>query len=168
MSSSLLTRLTSRLPEVTQANLFLWFFSMTKIPLIAWTRARVVEIDDDHCVIRIGLRHRTRNHLRSMYFGVLMVGADLAGGLLAFRGITRSGRPVSFAFKDVAGEFLKRPEGDTFFACHDGRIVAEALAETFRTGERVNRTVAVTATTPSKLGDEPVAAFRLTLSVKAL
>lgn len=168
MSRSFLTSLTSRLPEVTQANLFLRIFSITKIPLIAWTGARVVEVDDAHCIVRIRLRRRTRNHLRSMYFGVLMVGADLAGGLMAFRRISLSGRRVSFAFKDVAGEFLKRPEGDTFFACHDGQIVEEALAETFRTGERVNRTVAVTATTPSKLGDEPVATFRLTLSVKAL
>ncbi len=168
MAQSIVTRLISRLPEITQANLFLRAFSLTKIPLIAWTGARVVEVDDDHCVVRIRLRHRTRNHLRSMYFGVLMVGADLAGGLLAFRGITRSGRRVSFAFKDVAGEFLKRPEGDTFFACHDGQVVAEALAETFSSGERINRTVAITATTPSKLGDEPVATFRLTLSVKAL
>lgn len=167
MVQSLVLRLIGRLPEVTQANLYLRIFTLTKIPLIAWTGARVVEVDDDHCVVRIRLRRKTRNHLRSMYFGVLMVGADLAGGLLVFRGITRSGRSVSFAFKDVAGEFLKRPEGDTFFACHDGAMVEEALNETFRTGERVNRTVSITATTPSKLGDEPVATFRLTLSVKA-
>jgi acyl-coenzyme A thioesterase PaaI-like protein len=163
----LVSRLLGRLPETTRANLVLRTFSLTKIPLLAWTGARVVAVDDRHCVVRIPLRRRTRNHLGSMYFGVLMVGADLAGGLLALRSIMACDRRVSFAFKDVAGEFLKRAESDTFFACRDGEAIAEAVAETVRTGERVSQAVAVTATTPETLGDEPVATFRLTLSVKA-
>lgn len=163
-----LARFLSRLEPVTQANLYLRAFALTKVPLIAWTGARVVEVGDDRCVVRIRLRRRTRNHLRSLYFGVLMVGADVAGGLLAFRRITAAGRRVSFAFKDVEASFLKRAEGDTFFTCSDGAAVAAAVDETFATGERVNQPVRVVATVPDKLGDEPVATFVLTLSVKAI
>lgn len=97
-----------------------------------------------------------------------MVGADVSGGLLAFRKAHASGRRVSFAFKDVKGQFLKRAEGETIFSCEDGAVISQAVEETFRTGDRVNQPVNVTAITPSKFGDEPVAVFELTLSVKAV
>ncbi len=44
--------------------------------------------------------------------------------------------------------------------------VRELVKEAVETGERVNTTVHVTATVPSRLGDEPVARFELTLSLK--
>ncbi len=168
MASRFFQSVTRKLSPVTQANLLLRTFSWTKVPLIYWTGARIVEISDERCVVRMPFRRRNRNHLGSLYFGVLMVGADVSGGLLAFRMAHASGRKVSFVFKDVQGRFLKRAEGVTFFRCDDGAAISQALEETFRTGERINQTVSVNATTPSKFGDEPVAAFDLTLSVKAV
>ncbi len=153
---------------MTQANLLLRTFAWTKVPMIYWTGAKIVDISDERCVVRMPFRRRNRNHLGSLYFGVLMVGADVSGGLLAFRMAHASGRKVSFAFKDVQAKFLKRAEGDTVFRCDDGAAISQALEETFRTGERINQTVSVIATTPSKFGDEAVAAFQLTLSVKAV
>ena len=40
------------------------------------------------------------------------------------------------------------------------------LAETMSTGERVNQPVTIIATCPSLHGDEPMAEFTLTLSIK--
>lgn len=168
MASKIFQSLTQTLSPVTQANLLLRTFAGTKVPMIYWTGAKIVDINDERCVVRMPFRRRNRNHLGSLYFGVLLVGADVSGGLLAFRMARASGRKVSFAFKDVQAQFLKRAEGDTFFRCDDGAEVSRALEQTFRTGERINRTVSVTATTPSKFGDEPVATFQLTLSVKAV
>lgn len=167
MASKLLNRLTRRMAPATRVNLMIRTFSWMRIPLIFWTGATVVAIDDEHCVIRMPFRRRNRNHLNSLYFGVLMVGADLAGGLLALTKTRERGRAVRFAFKDARAEFLKRAEGDTFFRCDDGVVVDRALDETFATGERVNQTVRVVATTPDQ-SDEPVATFELTLSVKAV
>ncbi len=168
MASRLVQSLTQKLSPVTQANLMLRVFAWTKVPMIFWTGAKIIEISDDRCVVRMPFRRRNRNHLGSLYFGVLMVGADVSGGLLAFRMAHMSGRKVSFAFKDVQAQFLKRAEGETVFRCDDGATISQALEKTFRTGERINQTVSVTATTPSKFGDEPVATFELTLSVKAV
>jgi acyl-coenzyme A thioesterase PaaI-like protein len=167
MASTLFQTLTRSLSPVTQANLMMRTFSWTKVPMIYWTGARIVEISDERCVVKIPFRRRNRNHLNSLYFAVFIVGADIAGGILAFRMARTSGRKVSFAFKDVQAQFLKRAEGDTLFSCDDGALISRAVEETFRTGERINQTVRVIATTPSKLGDEPVATFELTLSVKA-
>ncbi|MCD4748101.1 MAG: DUF4442 domain-containing protein [Thermoanaerobaculales bacterium] len=168
MSAFPFQSLIRRLPERTRANLFLRVFALTKIRMISWTGARIFEIDDHHCVVRIPFRSRNKNHLKSMYFGALMVGADLAGGLMVFNKVHASGRKVSFAFKNAHGEFLKRAEGDTYFSCQDGQAVSAALQETFDSSERINLPIHVTATVPSKFGEDPVARFDLTLSVKAV
>ena len=93
-------------------------------------------------------------------------GADIAGGLIAFHLMRARKSPVSFVFKDVKASFLKRPEDDVHFTCNDGAIIRELMERTVSTGERQEATVHVTATVPKKLGDEPVAQFELTLSLK--
>ncbi len=46
-----------------------------------------------------------------MYFEiVLAVGADVAGGFLAMSKSQQQGEKISLAFKEVTGNFLKRPE----------------------------------------------------------
>ena len=142
-------------------------FAWKNIRLIRFVRARVVEIDDDHCLVRIPLDRRTRNHLHSQYIGALMIGADLAGGLLAFRKASQLGRGISFAFKDAHAEFFKRAEGETHFLCRDGEIIAAALQRAFSDHQRINQPVLVEVTVPEVLGSEVVASFQMTLSVRA-
>lgn len=146
------------------ASLRLW--AWRTIPLISWVRPSVVEMDADRCVLRIPLTRRTRNHLGSMYFGALCIGADAAAALLGFRLLQSSGRRMSVVFQDVRGEFLKRPEADTHFACTHGREIAELLDRAARSGERESLPLTVVATVPEISGDEPVARFSLTLSVR--
>src|SRR5207253_3130264 len=107
-----------------------------------------------------------RNHLGSMYFAVLAAGADLAAGFLAMEAIRRSREPVALIFKNVQAEFLKRAEGDVHFTCDEGILVTDLVQKALETGERVELPVPVIATVPSKHGDEPVARFTLTLSLK--
>lgn len=147
-------------------TLGLWVFSFAKIRAIFFVRPRVIQVSKESCEIMIPLNRKTKNHLNSMYFGVLAIGADCAGGLIAMNAIRQSGKNVSLAFKDFKADFLKRPESDTHFICRDGQKTLDQIEETLRTGERVNRTVQIIATTPSVSGDEPVATFDLTLSLR--
>ena len=102
-----------------------------------------------------------------MYFGALAAGADCAGGLIAMRLIETEGRgKVSLIFKDFHADFLKRAEGDTFFTCTQGEEIQALVRKAIESGERQNLPVHLTATVPSKLGEEPVAKFTLTLSLK--
>ena len=55
-----------------------------KIPVIGYVAPKLLELDDNTVKVKIRLRRRTKNHLNSMYFGVLAVGADLAAGAHAF------------------------------------------------------------------------------------
>lgn len=147
---------------------YLRLFGFMQVRMIGYCKPTVLEMSDERCVIRIPLSARTRNHLGSMYFGALAVGADCAGGLIAMRLITSqkdAGGPVSLVFKDFFADYLRRPESDVEFECADGAKIRTLVQKAQATGERVNETVVVTARCP-KDSPEPVAVFRLTLSLK--
>ncbi len=149
-----------------KATMGLRLFGLKKVPLIWYVRPSVEEVTEELISIKIPLKRRNKNHLNSLYFGVLAVGADCAAGILAMNCIEQSGYDVSLVFKDFKANFLKRAEGDTIFTSTAGKEVTKLVEKAIETGERVEMPVEVTATVPDKLGDEPVAKFVLTLSLK--
>ena len=147
-------------------TLKLWALGFFKIPMIFYVSPSVVELDDHRCVIKIPLSRRTQNHWGTMYFGALSVGADCAGGTLAWKlAKDKYKGKVSIIFKDFYAEFFKRPEGHTYFTFEDGDKILQAMETAIQSGERQNIPVTIIATIPSKETD-PVAKFRLTLSLK--
>ena len=148
------------------ATLKLWAFGWFKVPMIAWVRPKVIELNDQRSVIKIALSRRTKNHLHSMYFGVLCVGADVTGGIHMMHFLNHQMGKLSFVFKDFSADFLKRPEADVHFICENGPLIKETLEKAKLSKERENALINIIATTPSLSGDEPVARFTLTLSVK--
>jgi len=156
----------SRFPESVRNTGFLLGFGLTQVRLIFLVSPRVVEISSRRVEIRLPLNWLTRNHLRSMYFGALCIGADVAGGLLAARLIRNSGVAVSLVFKDLKANFLKRAEGgDVHFICEDGELIQELVKRTLSSGQRENATVRVRACVP-RVSPDSVAEFELTLSLK--
>lgn len=144
----------------------LWVFCFFNIPLIFWLRPRILALSDTSAVVMIKLNRRSRNHVRSMYFGAICTGVDLVPGAIAMRLIKQHKEKIAFVFKDFYGEFLHRCEGDVHFTCTEGNLIAAAIAQAKATNERQNVTLNVTATVPSKSGDEPTGKFKLTLSLK--
>lgn len=143
----------------------LW--SLRNVFLLWLIRLKVLELTPDRCVVRVPLNFITRRRdIHAMYLGTLCMGADVAAGLIAFKLVMDRRQNVSFVFKDIRGEFLKRAEGAVIFTNDDGPLIQDLIRRALDTGERQEATVHVVATVPSKLGDEPVAKFELTLSVK--
>ena len=149
-----------------KATMLIRMFGLTKIPMIWFCRPSVVEIDKDHCILKIKLNRKTKNHLNSMYIGALNVGADLAGGILARELTKRSGRKLPPVFKNMQADYLKRAEGDVYFTCNEGQKINELVHQVIDTGKRINQPVNIIATVPEKFGNEPIAKFILTLSLK--
>jgi acyl-coenzyme A thioesterase PaaI-like protein len=139
----------------------LLLLGLFKIPMIGFVRPRLLAIDEEHVVLRIRLSRRTKNHLGSMYFGALAVGADLAGAIhsMYFTG----GKGMSMSFKSLHAEFLKRAEGTVFFESNDGKVIRSMIEESRQNGERVNRMVNVKAKNEN---GEDVAIFRMEISIK--
>ena len=140
-------------------------FGLTRIPLIFYCRPKVVSISDTRFEVKIKLNRRTKNHLNSMYFGVLSVGADVTGGFLAMKFIQASKSHISLIFKDFHADFLRRAEGDVHFICEDGSAIKDLIEVAEKTGERQNLPLNIIATVPT-ISDKPVATFILTLSIK--
>jgi len=141
-----------------------WAFK--NVFLLWFVKPIVIHVSEERCEVRVPLNWRTKNHLKSMYFGALCIGADVAGGLIAFHLMRKRKLRFAFVFKEIRAEFLKRPEEDVHFTCEDGAVVQALVARAEASGEREETTVHVVARVPKKLGDEPVARFEMTLSVK--
>lgn len=141
----------------------LWLLGFFKIPMLFFCRPRIIVLNEQCAKVRIRLKRRSKNHLGSMYFGALSVGADVAGGILAFYFAECYGLKISFAFKSFEAQFLQRAESDIVFVCNEGDKIKQMVEEAKLKGERINRFVEV-------LGQDKtqtiVARFQLELSVK--
>lgn len=141
-------------------------YTLWKIPQIAFLSPRVVEVSDEKITIRIPLNYRSRNHVGSMYFGSLAVGADLVVGTMALRHIEKTGQDIQILFKSFQADYLKRAEDDVYFTCEKGSEISQLVDRAAGSGERVQMPIEAYATVPSLFGNEPVARFTLTLSLK--
>ena len=137
-------------------------FGFFKIPLLFATSPQVISIDEYHCKIKMPFRKIIKNHLGSVYFGALSIGADACIDMLATHKIMKSKKKINLIFKGFHAEFLKRAEGPVIFVCTEGRLIGQMIDEALTTGERVNQSIKATA----YVHDEAVAEFELILSLK--
>jgi acyl-coenzyme A thioesterase PaaI-like protein len=137
-------------------------FGLFKIPLLFMASPKILELSEKACRVEIPFRKIVKNHVGSMYFGALAIGADTCVGMLAFEHIRKSKKPIQLIFKDFSAQFLKRAEGPTTFVCEAGDEIHALIQEVITSGERVNRSI------PAKayVEGEVVAEFVLTLSLK--
>ena len=134
-----------------------------RIPLIGYTNPKLLSIDDQSVRVRIRLRRRTKNHLNSMYFGALAVGADIAGGIQVFYFSKMLGKEISFAFKGMNAQFIKRAESDIIFESTQGELVKAAIDKSIAEKIRVNESIEVRAINDAQ---EIVAKFDMIISVR--
>lgn len=149
-----------RLKQIQKQVFLLGFF---KIPMLWFVRPKVISIDENECVVKIRLRRRTRNHVRSMYFGAMAVGADLSAGLHTFYFAGKDQNRMHFVFKSMACEFLKRAESDVRFISREGDKIKATVEKARESGERQNQEVMVEGVDNE---NEVVATFKMVVSVK--
>jgi hypothetical protein len=148
---------------LSKMNWLLFLLSRFKIPMIGFVKPKLLVLNDSDVEVKIRLRRRSKNHLNSMYFGALAIGADVAAGIHTFYFSEKLGMKVSFAFKGMNAEFLKRAESDIIFKCDQGEIIKKAILKSNAEKVRINETVIVNAFDNS---NEIVAKFDMIVSVK--
>jgi len=148
---------------VSKLKWFLYLLGKIKVPMIGYTKPKLLELTDTSVQVKIKLRWRTRNHLNSMYFGALSVGADVTAGIHAFYFAKKLNKKVSFAFKGMDAQFIKRAETDIVFTTDEGKLIKDAIEESIKTGNRINQPIKVVAT--DKQG-ETVAVFTMVCSMR--
>jgi len=143
----------------------LFWLGLIKFPMVGFLRPKLLELNDKSVKVKIPLSRRSKNHLNSMYFGALAVGADLAGGLQAFYFEEKMKLKLSFAFKRMKAEFIKRAESDVIFMGSQGSQIQDGIVKSKTTGERINIPLDITAINSA---DEKVAFFEMVISVKVV
>ena len=156
-------RIGSMVPEHTKTTLLMRAFGLTKVPLLFLTSPKVLKIDQSKIEVLIPFRKIVKNHVGSLYFGALAIGADTAVGMLAMDKIYKSQQKATLVFKDFQANFIKRAEGDTLFICEEGEKIGQVVQKALESKERVNEPIQCKAYTNNEL----VAEFVLTLSIKA-
>lgn len=162
----LINKVLSILPEPLRYTFMLRAFGFFQVPLIFAVRPSVVCLDDKQSIIKIACRRKVKNHLNSIYFGALAIAAECAGGLAVMKEIEASGQKISLVFKDFHADFLKRAEGETYFSCSDVGAIKEFVNKVKTSSERMEMPFDVVASCPDKFGDEVIATFRITVSLK--
>lgn len=143
----------------------LFLLGIFKIPMIGYVRPQLVSIDDETVKIKINLTRKSKNHLNSMYFGALAIGADIAAGIHTFYYAEKSNQKISFSFKDMKADFLKRAESNITFVSHGGNIIQSMLTDSKISGLRQNNHVMVLAYDDN---EEIVAEFLMGVSLKVI
>jgi acyl-coenzyme A thioesterase PaaI-like protein len=156
--------LKSHLMEKIKFTALINLYSLAKLPLLAFITPEFVEMSDQRCVVKVRRDYRTRNHLNSMYFGALAMGAELSIAAAAIQAIQESGQRIDFIFKDFEAKFLKRGDAHVLFTCEHVQQVKELVNQAARSSERFEKTFDGFAQTVKS--DEPIMKYRLTLSVK--
>jgi acyl-coenzyme A thioesterase PaaI-like protein len=141
-------------------------YAFFKIPLLHAVFPQIVELGAQRTVLKIPLCRRTKNHLGSMYFGALAIGAEAAIAVKAVKAIRDSKYKVNFVFKDFSAQFLKRAEGNVHFICDQGLEVEALIKKCIQSQVRETQTFESYAVVPSVSDSEKVAVFSITLSVK--
>jgi len=144
-------------------RLFVFF----KVPVLSYLKPTVVRLDERDCIVKIPFKRRVKNHMNSVFVGVLTSGADCASILAAMHKTRMRNVDVVFSLKTLTVNFKKRAESDVYFTCAQGLEISEYVDQALRTGERLNRIIKVVATCPDTTGDEPVAEFEVTLSLRS-
>jgi hypothetical protein len=152
--------------KLSKVNRYLYLFGLTKIPLVFYVAPKILEFTEKHILLKIKSRRKTRNHLKSMYIGSMVVGADISSGFLAFLKTQDSNKKISLMFKSITGEFLKRPMGDCYFLCENGLQIDNMIKNSEETGERFNEFSEIKVYTDYYKEKELVAIFKMELSIK--
>lgn len=154
----------------TRFRFFLWYFGHFRVPLIGSARPKLLKLTDEDIIVKIKLRRKTKNHLNSMYFGALAIGADIAGGLHGFYHIHKADVKASILFKSFEATFLSRPESDVYFVCNEGLTVKEMIESSIKQNKRINQPITIDAYTMYEDSNRKtkVAELKLELSIKVL
>lgn len=148
----------------TKLNWLIKGTSLTRIPLLSFCNPQLLDIEPKSRVT-IPLNFITKNHLRTMYFGALTMGAELSVSVPILEAISIQKKPISFVFKDFKCQFLKRADSAVIFEFADVTRSRAAIEKALATGERLNETF--TGTAFSKTNPENLFMnYEITISLK--
>ncbi len=99
-----------------------WLFKLwmwRRLPSVGFWGIKVVDIDDNKCIIRLPFSWFTQNPFNSIYFAALNGAAELSTGLLCQYLLSDLGS-FSMLVTGFKAEFYKKSTTPIFFTCDQG------------------------------------------------
>ena len=130
-------------------------------------RPKVIELSSQTSRVRLPFSFIAKNHVGSMYFGALAMGAELSVALKVVDSMQNDKVPVSFIFKDFNCQFLKRAVSDTDFYCNEVAQIEALIQKALSTNQRVDQQFngyAMPSKSTSK--EDQLMTYQLTISIK--
>lgn len=147
---------------------FTWLIrlgSLLKVPLLGICFPKVRTLNSQTAEVQLSRWWLTSNHVGSMYFGALAMGAELSIATRLLHRLYYEKIPLSFIFKDASFQFLSRAEDHVIFRCDEVALADQLIARALNTTDRCDHTFngyAYCVSDPSK----KILDFKITLSVK--
>lgn len=167
IKNGLMKNLDSLVTQKLSPTAKLKLFGLAQIPLLFAVNPKVLKLNDESCDVFVPLSYVTQNHLKSMYFGALAIGADAVVAIhaLSIADKYKDKATMVPVFKDLKVDFLKRAETGVVFRCEQGAKIDAMIKESIEKNERVTQGIDVIAFAK----DDPenvYARFTLGLSLK--
>ena len=156
---------TSNSKELSTLTWMIRLFCLFRIPLLAFCWPKIEKIEDQIAEVSVPVNFFTRNHVRSMYFGALAMGAELSTAIRLLQRMKNEKLPLGFIFKDAKFEFLKRAESRVYFHIDQVQLVDELIKKAMATDNRVDQTISGWAYSRSH-PNEILMKYSVTLSIK--
>jgi Domain of unknown function (DUF4442) len=156
---------TTNSKELNALTWMIRLFCLLRIPLLAFCWPKIERIDSQVAEVSLPLNFLTRNHVRSMYFGALAMGAELSTAIRLLQRMKNEKLPLGFIFKDASFEFLKRAESHVVFHIEQVSAVDDLIKTALASEARVDKTISGWAYS-RKNPNEILMKYSVTLSIK--
>jgi hypothetical protein len=149
--------------EIRKLQRFIRLLSLFRVPLLGLLRPRIVELTNRRAEVQLPYEFLTKNHVGSMYFGALAMGAELSIALRLLDRMHREKAPIQFIFKDFSADFLKRAESAVSFVTEEVGEIDQLIETCLQSSKRENGSFRGFA---QNSGGEKLMNYQLTISIK--
>ncbi len=138
-------------------------YCLVKIPLLAWTGARVVKLKSEGCITSVPFKRLNKNPFKSMYFAVQAMAAELSTAGLVMLAKEKHEESIAVLVVGMETIYHKKANQKVYFECQDYVVIQEAMKKAVDEKEGVE----IKTTSIGKMKDGTVAStFVVTWSVK--
>jgi hypothetical protein len=149
--------------SIASSRLRFGFFMLVKLPAAFFSGVRLRRINESEAVVSVPYKWFSQNPFRSTYFACQAMAAEMSTGVLALGHIYKRKPSVSMLVTGLKASFYKKATQRTYFTCHDGPAIMQAIERAIATGE--GQTIEVTSVGKNEAG-ETISGFIITWSFK--
>ncbi len=110
-------------------------YMLAKLPSAFFCGVRVVDADENKCLVKVPYKWFSQNPFKSTYFACLSMAAEMSTGLLGLIHVHKRQPSVSMLVVKIEGNFMKKATGITLFTCEDGLAIKQTIEDAIISNE---------------------------------